>query len=199
MKMFRYITAMVLSVLVVGCSVTTPATKEYRLAPKVDKAELKSCQHHSIKLLPTVTKNYLRSGAMHYIIEPFEEGSYIESAWATPPADTILSQLYLTLNDAKILSAVYTYGSIGNSDWVVEVRLDDFVQFFDKAKKSSFVVIDMTLTIYNKKDRKLIASKRFVQTQQCDTLDAQGGVEALNIALEQTLHEVLPWFSEQCR
>ena len=197
MKSFRYIVVMVLAVFFAGCSVTTPATKEYRLEPKIVLPKGLNFHRHSVKLIPVVGKNYLRSNAMHYVVEPFEEGDFVESAWSQPPADMLFNQLFLSLNDARIYEGVYSYESIGKSDWNLEVRLDDFVQIFEKNKQSSYVKIDLTLTLYDKNRRKTIASKRFIQKELVDSNNAKGGVVALNKALEKTIKKSISWLLVQ--
>lgn len=186
-------------ILLTGCSVTTPAVTEYRLSPQEHVQENKQCRVGTLRIMPIESKSSLQTTTMHYVQQPFEEGAYTKSSWAQSPTSMFEQHLYTTLSESGLFNAVYSYEFLGKAPWVMEVRLDDFLQYFDATQQHSFVKIDATFTLYDKKTDTAVASKHFTQHIDTKSLDARGGVEALNEALGNILTDVTSWLAKSCQ
>lgn len=187
-----------MGVLLTGCSVTTPAVTQYKLDPQANHQENKQCKVDTLRMMPIESKNSLQTTTMYYVQQPFQEAAFTQSSWAQSPTSMFEQHLYATLSESGLFDAVYSYESIGKAPWILEVRLDDFTQYFDAKLQHSFVKIDATLTLYKKTDT-AVASKHFIQQIDTKSLDAHGGVEALNEALSIMLTEMTDWLAKSCQ
>lgn len=194
MKIILAILVFILS----GCSTTYPTVTEYRIDPSV-KIEKHSgiSKKYSIKVSPVFLNASLTSNTMRYRIGKYKEYSFSESVWVDYPNRVIANKLVAVLDASGLFNGVYSYKSSKSAELVLEVSLNEFIQSFNEAEDSSTVTLDISYNLIEKKNAKLIGSKNFRKTMKTERVDAQGGVEALNILLAQTLQETIDWLSEK--
>ena len=188
----------VLVFLLSGCSVTQPTITDYRIDPSVDiKQTQENLKQRSIKIVPLFSNVSLATNTMHYRVGQYKEYSFTQSAWADTPTRAITNKIVNVLEKSGLFDGVYSYKSSKSTELVLEVSINEFIQSFDEAENNSFVTLDISYNLIEKKTTKLLGTKNFTKTMQTKTVDAQGGVEALNTLLAETLEETVVWLSEQ--
>ena len=198
MKMKLILSIVFVALFLTGCSVTTPAVMEYRLTPKITATPQQKCKSKSLKLLAVKSPNVFKTQQMRYVIEPFTEGSFTQSSWAYSPNSMLQRELYLALDRSSAFEAVYDYDSLGDAKWLVELHLDEFVQYFDAAQKDSFVRIAIDVTLYDGKSKRVIAKHYFTKKIPTQSADALGGVDAMNKAFGLILEDIVEWIEGSC-
>ena len=181
-----------------GCSVTVPAVTEYRLAPQVTYTSQQQCHSKSLKILAVKSPSTLKTNQMRYVVQPFKEGSYTQSSWAQSPNKMLQRELYFVLSHSGIFGKVYNYDVLGESKWILEVHLDEFVQYFDTAQEDSFVKIAIDATLYNDESKQVIAKHYFVRELESQSADALGGIDAMNKAFGLILEDIVKWLEGSC-
>ena len=184
-------------ILLSGCSVSAPLITDYRINPNVNiKRTPEISQKQSIKILPIFSNSSLSTNAMHYRVGKYKEYTFTQSAWRESPSKAITNKLVNILEKSELFQGVYGYKSSKNPELILEVSINEFIQSFNEAENQSFVTVDISFNLIEQKRSKFIASKNFTKTMQTKTLDAQGGVEALNELLSQVLEETIVWLEK---
>jgi len=148
----------------------------------------------SIKVSQAFSSNSLMSLDMNYMQGNSKEYSFTQSQWSQSPNKALTLQMVKLLRNMDLFKSVQVSKSRSKSDWILEIYVEDFMQYFDKNLTSSYVNIEMTLTLIDTKDNSIVASKTFYSKLKSRTLNAEGGAEALNMALENILLNSAKWF-----
>jgi ABC-type uncharacterized transport system auxiliary subunit len=183
-----------------GCSVTAPIT-EFRLNSKIpdSKIEAQLCKDKTIKVLKPFGDFSLESMQMNYMQGNNKIFSYSQSMWAESPSNEIGNEIVKVLRESTLFKSVRGYKSRAEVDLVLETGIYEFIQVFDESLSESHANVSLNFTIINPKDNSVISTKNFKTSIKADSLDANGGVEALNKALSKILLESSFWFGEMCR
>jgi len=184
-----------------GCSVTKPAITEYRLSLKdfSPKSYSNSCKDKSIKVSAAFSSNSLATLDMNYLQDKHKIYSYTQSQWSNSPNQEISSQVLYALRDAKLFESVQNAKSRSRSDLILEINIQDFMQYYSEDLNMSYVNISICFTLVDANTNKTIATKCFSAKKDVKTLDAIGGVEALDMALEEVINEGLDFLGGACK
>ncbi len=183
-----------------GCSTAQPPIAEYRIAPKADIGVHQTfCKKHSIKLAPLFVNSSLLSNHMRYRVGEYKEYNYTQSAWREAPSKEIANQLVNILNESALFDGVYAQSSSRNGDLLLEISVNDFIQVFNEEENRSHVKLDISLNLIENKSGELISFKSFSRMEETKSLDAKGGVEALNKLLGETYEDIVMWLSGSCK
>ena len=184
-----------------GCSVTKPAITEYRLSQKDFslKSYCNSCKDKSLKVSSAFSSNSLMTLEMNYMQDKHKIYSYSQSQWNNSPNQEISSQVLCALRDAKLFESVQNAKSRSKSDLILEINIQDFMQYFSGDLSASYVNVAICFTIIDANTNKTIATKGFSAKKDVKSLDAIGGVEALDVALEEVINEGLDFISGVCK
>lgn len=196
--MLKTIILIVSILFITGCTVKTAPMTEYNIKTNVKVATIKSSKYadKSLKVSQAFSPNSLMSLKMNYVQGDFKEYYYNQSQWSQSPNKAVTMQMIKMLRKTALFSSVQVFKSRSKSDLILEISVEDFMQYFDKNLLNSYVNIEMTLTLINSKDNSIIASKVLKSKLKSKTLDAQGGVEALNEALEDILLQSVKWLGD---
>jgi len=200
--MLKIIVSSISLLFFVGCSMSHPAVTEYRVHSDVKNIEqTQSCSYtdKSIKISRAFSSNTLMSNEMKYVLGNTKEFSYTESQWAVSPSNAISSELLKLLRESKIFKNTQTSKSRSSSDIILETNIEEFVQHFNKDETKSYATVTISLTLINSKDNRVIGTNTFSSNVDTKTLDANGGVDALNKALSNVLLESSEWIKKVCR
>jgi len=195
-----YILAIFL-VLLSGCSTTKPTVIEYKLSLKdLDKNSVsKGCQDKSLKVSQAFSSSSLMSLNMNYILGGSKIYSYSQAQWNNSPNQEITSQIVQLLREAKLFKTTQSSKSRSVSDYILETTIEDFMQYYDEKITTSYVNVSIHMSLIDVKTNKVVASKRFVKRIKTKSLDAEGGVKALDIALKDILKESLKFLDGVCK
>ena len=192
----------ILALFLSACTTTLPPVQEYRVAPKLDLVQTQEssiCKDKSLKVSQVFGNSFLKSTDMHYVIGEYKELSFTESAWSDSLAKLLTSEILTTLREAGIYHNVESYRSRSDADYVLESSINDFMQYFDKDAKKSYVVVDITMSLVDVKSSKVIATKRFYKRVEAKDVNAKEGVVALNSAFKDVLQQSVVWLKSSCK
>lgn len=184
-----------------GCSTTTPVVSTYRLAPTMsdDAVNVQSCKSKSLKVAQLFSSTALKTTKMHYALSDYEEFAFNQSEWVESPNAAMSALLVQSITKSNLFSSVSSYSSRSKTDYVLEGNIDEFQQYFDEENRKSFVKVKVSLALIDKKSAKILKTTRFKIKKESDSLDAKGGVKALNLALETVLKNTNGWLGEACK
>ncbi|MDQ7042440.1 MAG: ABC-type transport auxiliary lipoprotein family protein [Sulfurimonas sp.] len=191
----------VLVLFLVGCTVTSPPIAEYTLSPEIrlQKHTSKLCKEKSLKVGQAFSSNSLMSKKMSYMQAEYEESVFTQSEWVRTPNKAISDILLKSIRDSGLFKNVSSYKSRVKADLLLEAHIEKFIQYFKDDNKKSYVEVVMTLNLLNAKDSKSIAHSTFSVKVDTKSVDAKGGVIALNTALSKILLETNNWLAGVCR
>lgn len=186
-----------------GCSIkSSPPVDEYTIVLKQKLESVKAsskCQDKSVKLLEPFGAYAYTTNDLHYVVLPNQENRYNLSTWSQSVAGTLYGEVLRAVAKSGLFRSVTNYSSVAKSDYILEMEINDFKQYFSSDLKRSYVVADLTFTLVENRHFKVVAQKEFTKKVQTKSLDAKGGVDALNDAFNEIVPEVLAWLSGVCR
>ena len=183
-----------------GCSTIKPSIAEYKIAIKTVKPNNLSsgCQKKSLKVSEAFSSNSLMSLRMNYVQDESKIYSYSQAQWSNSPNKEITSQIVKSLRESKLFQSVQNSKSRSRSDLVLETNIEDFMQYFSKNLASSHSSVVINFTLIDSSTNEVLSSKTFSSKRDTKTLDASGGVQGLNLALEDVLNQGLKFLNEVC-
>lgn len=184
-----------------ACSTKTPVVVKYKISSNlgIDSISESKCKDKSIKVSSTFTSSNLMSKDMSYTQGGSKVYEYSESAWLNNPNRSVSRELIKMLRDSGIYKSVQESKSRSKSDLIVESTLEEFMQYYSDDLKKSYVVVRINFSIIDTHSSEVIAEETFKSQVDTKTLDAEGGVDALNTALKEVLNESSKWFVKGCR
>jgi len=183
-----------------ACTVVTPHISEYIIDPVLEKNNYVSvCNKHSLKVLQSFSSSSLMSTQMYYVLGDYKRDTFTQSQWAESPNRAITNRIVSMLQSSKIFATVQVSKSRTKSDLFLETNIEDFTQYFSINEKKSYVKAVITMTLINAKTKNILDSKTFEKQVITKSIDAEGGVVALNRALLEILVESKQWLAGACK
>lgn len=184
-----------------GCVSPKPAMKEFTLDTNTNVVlnAAKSCKDKDIKVAKPFSDPSLVRYEMRYTKGNIQEFPYSQSQWANTPADMIYASEVELIRKLQLFKSVQVSNSKTKNDLLLETNIDDFMQYFDANVTSSYARVMMTFTLVNTATHEVIKTKTFISKKDAKTLDAEGGVRALNAALSSVLQNAGEWLKEVCK
>jgi len=182
-----------------ACSTKQPVT-EYRIYLKTDSSKVQKtrCKDKTLKIYNAFSSNSLNSLQMNYVENNLIESIYSQSQWAQIPSKVITLEVLKELNKLNIFKSVQLETSRSESDLLLEINIEDFMQYFIKGNKESYVKAIINFTLIDTNTRSVLFSKTFVQKIEAQP-NAKGGVVALSKALKNILIDSGKWLKESCQ
>ncbi len=197
----KYIIAIMLVLLVTGCSVKQPPVTKYAIElaiPQEVQRASDGCLDKSLKVAQVFSSSTFMSPEMEYREGKNKQYTYTQAQWYEAPNRALTTEFTQALREAQIFKNVQGFKSLGKTDWRLEISLEDFMQYFDKDIAKSYVKVKYNLTFIDLKTSKVLASKTFQSTHDAASLDANGGVIALNEALREAFLQSMEWINGVC-
>lgn len=185
-----------------GCSIkSTPAVTEYALVGNNAGYDLNitRCKDATLKILEPFGSYEYNVNDLHYVVLPYEENSYTQSAWVQPVSTMLYNEILKATRESRIFAAVSNYASVAKGDYVLEVEINDFKQYFTPSLKRSYIVSDMTFTLVKGDDFVPVSQRVIYKKKKTKEENAKGGVEALNQAQRETVAEMIEWLEDTCK
>lgn len=181
------------TLLITGCTTHTPPMNEYILSyPSEAPSPVESAAPYSLKIAPPKARPSLISKLFYYREGENKIGSYLYSQWVDTPAAMLDRLLYTSLQQNRLFNTTLSSGSSASGDLLLESMLHDFSHRIDNAGHS-VGEIDITYTLIDTKTKKVIGSKRFTASSPAPSVDAQGGVIALDHAATHIIEQCAAW------
>ena len=197
----KYILAIISIFFMLACTTTKPTITEFKLNVKQEKLDTnsKACKEKTLKISKAFSEPSLMSLKMDYVEDENKVFSYSQSQWVVSPASSISKEIFLSLRSSGLFKHVSIDVSRSNSEYIMEITIEDFIQYYNKELDSSYVVLNLNINVIDAENSSVIASKNFSSKVDAKTLDAEGGVEALNTALSNVIKQNLEWLSGVCK
>jgi len=183
-----------------GCSAPKPPVIEYKISTKSVNSSSSSegCKRKSLKVSQAFSSNSLMSLKMSYVQGEHKIYSYSQAQWNNSPNQEISSALVKALRDSKLFRNTSSSKSRSRSDLILEINIEDFMQYFNKDLTTSHSNVVISLTLIDARSREVLATKTFSAKKEVQILDASGGVKGLDLALQEVLTEGLKFLNKAC-
>jgi cholesterol transport system auxiliary component len=183
-----------------GCTTTKPSITEYRVVAKTFKAQgvVDSCKEKSLKIAQAFSSSSLMSLKMDYVQEESKIFSYSQARWNESPNHSVTMEILKEIRDSKLFKNVQISKSRSKNSWILETNIEDFLQYYSDDLKESYSNVVIILTLIDSKSNNVISTKTFSSKIKSETLNAEGGVKALNIALSSILEQNIEWLNGVC-
>ena len=184
-----------------GCSTSVPAVSEYRInaEPVVSAFPQTGCKQQSLKIAQAFSSTSLMTLDMNYGQGPHKQYAFTQSQWAESPNRAITTEILRYLKSTKLFKNVQISKSRSVNGLLLETSIEDFMQYFSEDEKESYVQVRINLTLVDVKTSKVLSTKTFRSKLDVDSMDADAGVEHLNLALQNVLSQSGEWFSGACK
>jgi cholesterol transport system auxiliary component len=184
-----------------GCSTVVPSVTEYRVVTDIDTKVLnvKSCRDRSLKVAQAFSPSSLMSQRMRYTHGLTKQYSYSQAQWSESPNLAITGEFLKHIQKADIFKSVLNSKSRSKSDMILEINIEDFMQYFSEDESKSYVNVALSLSLLDAKSSKVLASKSFEIKSDVDQLDAAGGVKMLNKTLQEIITQSIKWLGGVCK
>ncbi len=139
---------------------------------------------------PRSTKE-IKKDTILYAKTPLRRDSYAFSRWSDTPNHMLAAFLVSKLDQSGIFKAVVPASSPVKSPWLLQSTVEDFYQQFDE--QTSYAIIKMRFFLIDTKAKKVLARHYVSLKIPADSLDAEGGVKAFDIAMNQLGDNVKTW------
>jgi cholesterol transport system auxiliary component len=184
-----------------GCSTTVPVVTKYKISSNLslDAQDDSSCKQKSVKVSSALASSSLMSKDMSYVKGGIKVFKYSESAWLNNPNRAVSKELINMLREIGIYKSVQESTSRSRADLIVESTLEEFMQYYSDDLQNSYALVEINFSVIDSKTSNVINTKKFSSKVDIKTLDAQGGVDGLNLALKNILHKSSKWFIGVCK
>lgn len=199
----KFILPIFLLFIFTGCGTKVPVATKYMLNTPTDINKISNessiCKNESLKVMQSFSSSMLMSKEMHYVVDSNKVYPYSAAQWAITPNRIVSDEYFKMLRDLNLFSSVGNSKSRTNTSWLLETKLEDFMQYYENDNSSSYVIVSINLTILDSQKSEVIATKLFKSKIVVDIIDAAGGVVALNKALSDVLSQSALWLTETCK
>ncbi|WP_324172556.1 hypothetical protein [Sulfurimonas sp.] len=198
--MIKIILLVVTLIISIGCSTTKPPVAEYKLSVTTLKQISSShgCKTKSLKISQAFSSSSLMSLKMSYVQDKHKIYSYSQAQWNNSVNQEVTSQMLKVLRESKLFKNTQNSKSRSKSDLILEITIDDFMQYFTENSTKSHVKVLISMALIDSKTSKVIATSNFKALNNVDSLDASGGVTALDIALGDVLIQSINYLNKVC-
>ncbi|MDQ7044976.1 MAG: ABC-type transport auxiliary lipoprotein family protein [Sulfurimonas sp.] len=196
----QYIYLLFISTVFIACTNIIPSKVEYRVNSQVNVNVLSQsgCKTKSLRVAQAFSSSALRSQSMSYRLGDSKQYTYSESLWSMSPNRALTAEFLSMIRASKLFKNVEISKSRSRSDIIVEVNIEDFMQYFNDASTESFVNVVISLSLIDARTNTVFANETFTKKMDVDELSSYGGVNALNKALKDILLQSNIWLGEVC-
>jgi len=197
----KYFLTLLIMVSFWGCSTVVPSVTEYRVITDIPFKHLQSenCKNKSLKVAQAFSSTSLMSQRMRYTHGLTKQYLYSQAQWSESPNLAITGEFLKHIQKADIFKSVLNSKSRSKSDMILEINIEDFMQYYSEDESKSYVNVALTLSIIDAKSSKVLESKSFEIKSDVDQLDAAGGVKMLNKTLQEIIAQSIKWLSGVCK
>ena len=166
---------------------------------EVKKSSVEGCKNKSIKIAQAFSSGSLMLLKMDYAQGKNKIFSYSQAQWNESPNHSITNEILKNIRASKLFKNTQISKSRSKNSLILEINIEDFLQYYSNDLKDSFANIVISLTLIDSKTDVIVATKTFSSNVKTNTLDAYGGVKALNSALSDILTQNIEWINGVCK
>lgn len=183
-----------------GCSLTreVPPVQYYRLgAPEAASVSPAVCADRVLRVALLQAPQWLFGTAIGYSGTDHRRYVYTRAAWESSPVDQLQQLTEKRIIEAGLFGGVIPYKSLAKNDWLLEVRIEAMQQEID-ASGGATQTLMLYAVLVEQFDRRVIAQKTFVHTEQSADADVQHAVDAWSRGTQAYLDALTQWLRHQC-
>ncbi len=189
----RYSLLLAGMILLFGCSTKETALRTYTINPQIDINKQHSTIYStkSIKIAyPTSIKGVV-SKRITYSYNDLEEGTYNNARWSVSSGKLLMTTYIKALDESHLFGSIIEYTSLAETNYLLE---SEMYEFYHKVRdKVSVSVVSVKFNLIAMDTNRLIKSKKFSYQIPTPTLNAQGYVQATNIAVKKMTLDMIEW------
>jgi ABC-type uncharacterized transport system auxiliary subunit len=192
----RYIVPILISILLGGCSSKEVMLRTYTLNPNIDISRVSNSIYKSKSLkiaYPTSIRGVVTK-RIAYSYSDIEDGTYINARWSRASGKLLMSSYIKALEGSRVFGDILEYTSLADSEYLLE---SEVYEFYHKIRGDvSLSVVSVKFNLVDMSSNRLIKTHKFTYQIPTPTLDAQGYVEATNIAVGKMCRDMVVWLGE---
>jgi len=181
-----------------ACSTTYPPYTSYDL--ELQKSAIthkkETCLKETLRVEDVTTSQLLMSTKMYYV-SGVESYSYTVSEWASRPSEFITETFVNALQKSNVFANVVSADSKAKSHYLLESRVETFMQYYDEAQTKSYAKISVSFFLIDTKTQEIVDHMHFEKEEPCESLDAKGGVKALKKLLQEAANALALWIADE--
>ncbi len=189
----RYIVLLAVIIGIYGCSTKETALRTYTINPQMNitKQNKSIYSAKSIKIAyPTSIKGVV-SKRITYSYNDLEEGTYNNARWSVSSGKLLMNTYIRALDESHLFGAIIEYTSLAETNYLLE---SEMYEFYHKVRDNlSVSVLSVKFNFIAMDTNRLIKSKKFSYEIPTATCNAQGYVQATNIAVKKMTLEMIEW------
>ena len=172
MKLISIIIIFILS----GCTTVKLSITEYKIvaeSPNI-KSNVDGCRDKSLKIAQAFSSSSLMSLKMDYVQDESKVFAYSQAHWNESPNNSITMNLLKEIRNSNFFKNVQISKSRSKNSLILEINIEDFLQYYSKNLKNSFANATIHLSIIDSKNNTIVATKTFTSKVDVKTLNEIG-------------------------
>ncbi len=175
-----------------GCSIKESTMKVYTIDSNINlKAYSHKFKNKIIKISYPQGLKEKMSQNMHFSYNDLEQGNYQNSEWSNSIGQLLQGIFIQTLQQSGLFKGVTSYTSVAQEDYRLESTVFDFSHRV--RGDISHAIISVQFSLIETDSGKMVKSKLFNYAVPTTTTDAEGYVNATNIALNNLNRDLIAW------
>jgi ABC-type uncharacterized transport system auxiliary subunit len=173
---------------------TTPMIEYYTLEYPVLRFENLSKIDSGIRIEKFHVSKEFQGNEMVYRPKPYVRGSYHYHRWNSKPADMLTESISRDIGNAKIFGTVLSYENSGEARFLLEGRVEEFMEIDEGEKSQASFVIHVTFSDLSEKSQKsrIILEKSYTLLEPFgQDRHAQELAKAMSAAVEKFSRELM--------
>lgn len=148
----------------------------------------------SLRITAAQSAPGFHTSRMLYMDEPHRLDHFAYHTWADVPAAMIAELVQQHLTRLDLFGTVLAGTHDVRADYRLDLKSATLLQHFENG--ASRVSFDIDVALVNQAERSLVARQRFSYSQDTDSADPEGGVNAANIIAGRFLTDVVQFTAE---
>jgi len=187
--------------LFLACTTTTPTISQYRIDTNATSGSLSqtACKEKSLKIAQAFSSDSLMTHKMRYAQGKYKQYVFSQAEWAETPNRAITDEILRYIREKNLFKNVQISKSRSRNGFLLETSIEEFMQYFSEDETESYVKVKINLTFIDIKTSKVLSTKTIFSRVKVESVDALGGVKALNKALKSSLLTTDKWLGELCQ
>jgi len=178
-----------------GCALKSPELRSFTLSPsyRYGRVAHSPYREQSVKVAYPGNVRGKPGSSINFSYSRLEVGSYQNAAWAASSSQLLAGTIIRALEHGAVFKSVIDYGSLANTDYLLESEIYDL--YHRVRKNSSVSVVSIRFDLISTEENRLVKSRKFSYEIPTGTVDAAGYVEATNKALEKLSADLVRWLA----
>ncbi|WP_345972351.1 ABC-type transport auxiliary lipoprotein family protein [Sulfurimonas diazotrophicus] len=197
----KWITGVLMALLVSGCSLTreAPPVQSYRLndGAQIVVSSAEGCRERVIRIALIEAPQWLGGTAIHYAGSDHRFYRYTQARWEQSPVQQIQQMIEKSVIESGLFVGVVPYKSLAKNDWLLEVRIEQMLQTIGEtgAGETELMLYAVLVDQYS---RRILAQKTFAYRHKSAVSDVRSAMEGWSEGISEFKTALIAWLVQQC-